>query len=359
MDKNALLYYQSASALKMPLTLAEHMSGFVINLGKRLYFFRGGETPFNCGSSISVTANKYCMNKTLEAAGFPMPKAEAVRKDQFNDEQIDHVLKSVCFPLVVKPMKNTCLGVDVLCNITAIDQLKKYMNQCYERHDFLSLEEFHAGLHCYRVLVFYNKVIGVVQRFPPMVVGDGIHSISALINLQNSDRLQLKDRVSLGLIQVDEECNIRLKELNLSLDTIPKNNETIVLGYTCETSRGGTELSLGKKIASANARLFCKAARALNLNLVGFDVVCEDILVPLEQSRGVIIEANHNPDITIHENPMSGTPSLVSKKMMRRLIYRHPLAYLLGLYQGMRGAIYFKSIAVVSLFLAFKSIFLK
>lgn len=333
MEKNAELYYKSACALKLPLQLTDHIAGFVIKLGRRLFFFRRGGTPFNCGSSIGIANNKFCANKILEAAGFPVPKALAMDRDTFKKINLEEYIQDMTFPLVIKPMINTSLGEDVLCNITTVSQLKHFMTKRFKDHKFLLIEEFHDGLNSYRVLVFHNKVIGVVARRSARVVGDGIHSIRALIALHNIEREKFSNTVSLGPIKVDEEYHIRLKELNMTLDTIPNDNETVVLCYTCNSTRGGTMESLGNKICKENARLLCAAANALDLNLVGFDVLCEDICIPIETSRGMIIEANHTPDITIHENPMSGIRNQVSKKMLFRLILKHPVAYLRGLYQ--------------------------
>ena len=354
MDKNALLYLKSARALKMSLTIREQIAGFEINLGKRRYFFRGAETPFNHGSSLSVASNKYCMNKMLAECGFPVPKADAFSKDQFDKQKIESLIEYLNFPLVVKPMSGTSAGLDVLCNITNVAELNACMKDRYQRHNFLSVEEFHSGLNSYRVLVFYNKVIGVVQRFSARVIGDGIHSINELIIQENESREKLKHTVSLGSIKVDEEYHIRLNELDMALDTIPKDKEEVVLCYACNSTRGGTMKSLGKSICLENARLLCRAANALSLNIVGFDVVCEDILIPIETSGGVIVEANYNPDITIHENPMQGIPTRVSKNILFRLILQHPIAYLLGLCQTRRNCFYIKSTLIASVFIVWK-----
>lgn len=333
MDKNDFLYYQSALALKLPAKLIAEIDGFRIKMGKHRLYFRGGITPFNNISSSCIAINKYCMNKLLESSGLPIPRAIAFHRKKFNEESLESLIKNLSFPLVVKPMKNTALGKDVLCNIDNMDQLNDYMKKCFQDHDFLSVEEFHPQLNAYRVLVYFNKVIGVVQRYPACVVGDGIHSIKELIEIHNVEREKFNAKVSLGPIKVDEEYQIRLNELQMTLDTIPKDKERVVLCYTCNSTRGGTMESLGAKICVENARLMCQAAKVLNLNIVGFDVLCEDINIPIVKSRGVIIEANCNPDITIHENPMYGTPNQVSKKILRRLIFRYPLTYLLGFYR--------------------------
>lgn len=351
MEINAELYYKSACALKLPSELTEHIAGFVIKLGKRLFFFRRGGIPFNCGSSMGIATNKFCANKILDAAGFPVPKARPMDRNTFKNLNLDDYIKDMRFPLVLKPMINTSLGIDVICNITSLSQLNNFMIKLFKEHEFLLIEEFHDGLNSYRVLVFHNKVIGVVQRRSARVVGDGIHSIRALIELHNIEREKFSKTVTLGPIKVDDESLIRLNEINMTLDTIPENNETVILCYTCNSSRGGTMESLGNKICKENARLICAAAKAMDLNLVGFDVICEDICTPIKTSRGFIIEANHTPDISIHENPMFGIPNKVSKTILLRLIKKHPLAYLKGLYQHANVAVYVKSTFVLILLL--------
>lgn len=357
MDKNARLYYQSAQALRLPVAALEYIYGFEIKLGKRRYFFRGGETPFNCGSSLGVASNKYCMNKMLAASGFPVPEGNAFNRYEFKDTNLDSLIKDLNFPLVVKPMSGTATGTDVICNITTTEQLRACMKERYKRYEYLSVEAFHSGLNSYRVLVFYNRVIGVVQRFSARVVGDNRHTIRELVAIENIKRKVLEETVSLGPIKLDEEVDIRLNELGMTLETIPKAEETVILCYTCNSTRGGTMHSLGKKICIENAKLLCNAARALDLNIVGFDVACEDILTPIESSRGVIIEANHNPDITIHENPMTGVRTRVSKVILRQLIMRHPVAYLSGLFRASnKNGFYFKSVLILSGYLVWKSV---
>ena len=353
MNKTAQLYYQSARALKLPTLLINQIAGFKIKLGSQHYFFRGGDTPFNNESSMRIADNKYCTNKLLKASGFPTPKAHAFGRDRFKHEKIESLIEDLKFPLVVKPMSGTALGTDVLCNINTITQLSAYMKSCYQTYPFLSVEEFHGGLNSYRVLIFYNQIIGVIQRFPASVVGDGVHSIKTLIAMNNVTREILKNSISLEPIKIDQEMKIRLKELNMTLDTIPKEMESITLCYTCNSSRGGTVKSLGKSICVENSKLLCRAAKVLGLNLVGFDVLCEDILIPFEASGGMIIEANSNPDMSIHENPMMGPKNQVCKKIVRRLLLRHPLAYLFTLSQNKSNHLYFKSSLVFFILLAY------
>jgi cyanophycin synthetase len=294
------------------------------------------------------------MNKVLGSAGFPVPKATAFNEREFKEKNLEFLMEDLHFPVVIKPTNGTALGQDVICNINNTIDLDRLLKKKFVDHKLLTIEEFHGGLKSYRVLVFFNKVIGVVQRFPAHVIADGIHTIAELIDITNIEREKLKDHLTLGPIQIDEEVHIRLKEMNLTLESIATAQECIVLLHTCNSSRGGTMTSLGKSICPENARLICQAAKALNLDFVGFDVACEDILIPIKKSRGIIIEANYNPDLTIHENPISGIPCNVSKKIVQRLILQHPIAYFARVYQHKKKSVSTKSMLIIFMFIAFK-----
>lgn len=352
MDKNTKLYFDSARALFLSPATIDDIAGFSIARGKQRYFFRGAITPFNSSSGLIISSNKYCMNKLLASAGFPVAKANSYNIEEFQEECLESLIKEFNFPLVVKPTCGTALGEDVLCNITSMEQLRAGILKRFQRHKFLSIEEYHSDLNSYRVLILYNKVIGVVQRFPASVTGDGVHSIKELIDLQNIERAMRYGNLTQQAIKIDEECIHRLKSLKMTINTIPQLNEKIVICYTCNSSRGGTLKSLGKQIHKKNAQLLCRAAKELDLNFVGLDVACEDIMTPIETSRGIIIEANHAPDITLHEYPMEGKRCQVSKTIMRRIIFQHPILYLLGLLQSRRLAFYNRVLLVGALCLA-------
>ena len=325
MNRTLFLYLQAAKFLKLPMKYCEEFAGIFVKLAGKTYYFRHGFTPFNVGSSDNVTLNKYYINCLLSKAGFPVPKATIVSiKDRVNGVWS---LPKLNYPIVAKPALNTGCGLNVFCNIKNEPILVEYLNEFAEKHKLILLEDFKQDLISYRVLVFFNKVIAVTQRDPASVVGDGKHTIFELINLENEKRNKITT-VTLGDIIVDKEYETKLKEMNINLDYIPKLNEKIVLCYTCNSTRGGTMISLGKAICPENARLACQAAKLLNLNLVGFDIVCENIMRPIQESRGFIIEANANPDITIHESPLTGICMPITTIFLKKLIKKHPFVYL-------------------------------
>jgi D-alanine-D-alanine ligase-like ATP-grasp enzyme len=347
MRKNTARYFESGLKYLLPVFDTPDIDGFTLQLGKNRYYFRDKITPFNDWASSSIADNKYSTNKLLEMAGFPVPKATAISFAQFEQGLLEEIIVGMKFPLVAKPTSDTAFGQDVLCNIKDISQLETYLKKYGPNYDFITIEEFHGNLNSYRILVFNYQVIGVVQRFPAQITGDGEHTIQELIKLENLRRPH--EHEVLAPIRVDVECKIRLNELGLVLEDIPAQGEKITLAYTCNSTRGGSFISLGNKIGRANRRLMSRAARLLNLKLVGFDVVCTDINISMLKSAGVFIEANSKPSIRIHEEATQGLPLNVSLTIMRSFIYRHPVLYLLSLFENKRSRVYARALLIVLL----------
>ena len=346
-DKNAERYYKSSKALFLPVKPIQAINGFELKLGNRHYLFNGCETPFNNISSASTAEDKYCTHQILEMAGIPVPKAVSLHVNDFNQNKTEEVIADLKFPLVIKPLVNGAQGRDVLCNIQTFEELQIALAQHFKSYNYLLVEEFHGKLTSYRVLVFNRRVIGVVIRYPASVIGDGQHNITELVALTNKKRKAISD--FLGPIKLDDEGQIKLKELGINAEYIPSIGERVALCYTSNATRGGTFRPLGNQICKENRKLMIKVAAVLNLGLAGIDVECADINRPIEQTNGVIIEVNHRPSIRIHECPIDGTPHLVTKQIMRYFIFRHPLSYLYALYSNKPTSFYIRTFMLTSI----------
>ena len=307
----------------------EHIGGFTIILGKNRYHFRGGFTPFNNICSVSISMNKFCTNKVLESEGIPVPKSSGVTLQEFNENTWN--IDELTYPLVAKPSRGSACGHNVICNLKNREELVDHIKRNIHMQHYISIEEYQGGLRSFRVLVFYDQVIGVVERIPAHVVGDGVQTIRALIKEQNIIRKKMKATVPTGPIRINQETQTIFEEMGLSIEDIPEKGKVVPIRYICNSTYGGTFVSYKPDIiCEENAKLAIKAAQVLNLNLVGFDVLCEDIRTPIETSRGFIIEANGDPDLTIHEQDYFGTKVPVSKIILKKLISKHPLLYFTG-----------------------------
>lgn len=317
-----------------------------MELGKRTFYFCGAEPPLNPATSTKLVQHKYLANRFLEQAGIPVPKAVILMRDEFHDGSYIKEINPLQWPLVAKPLQDQ-RGNGVLCNIKSISELQDYLTTAFERYELIIIEEFHAQLNSYRVLVFNQKIIGIVLRYPAHVLGNGKDNIPQLIQKTNQERLLINE--FLGPILLDAEAKICLREQGLTPEYIPQVGEKIALGYTSNATRGGTYENYHGKVCHYNRQLMKKVANVLDLKLVGIDVQCADLNIPINDSHGVIIEANEVPSIRIHELPMYGKPVFVTRKIMRYFIYQHPLAYLLSLYSNKRTAFYMRSASLILL----------
>lgn len=349
MKKNAKRYYQSALYYHLPVEPLPDLDGFLVHIGKKNYYFFERSTPFNNMNSHRLALHKYYTSYFLAKAGIPVPAFVAISKQRFDDGMLEEDIAELEFPLVAKPMMATGFGDDVFCNIQTIQQLQEHLQQLFERYSYVNVEEYHGNLKSYRVLVFKQKVIGVVYRRAAFVEGDGVHSIRELIEMTNQKRQQQSE--ILKPIVHDMECEISLQKLSMTLDSVPKSGEEIPLGFTSNSSRGGTFKSIGKTICRENKAILLKAAKILDLDIAGIDVECEDINIPFSKSEGVVIEVNSSPSVRVHEESFEGKPVAVTRTIMRSLIFKHPFAYCWILFNHRQTRPYIRAIIILIVFL--------
>lgn len=337
LSKSVVLYYHAAQALglKPELLLDIGFRGFRIVLAGQAYYFQGSETPFNNQVSSILAKNKYCLNQLLSKAGLPVPKARSVAGVEYHSEWVDQIATELKFPVVAKPTNISGLGKLVVCNIQTTDQLKAYLQKCFASNkiEVMSVEEMHCNLKEYRVTVFFGEVKGIAERIGAQITGDGLSTIEELINAYNkkSEQATLASDYPVGFIKVtDVELLQNLQSMGLCLQDKLEKNKKIQLINTCNVTRGGKAWPIDKnKIHPLNAALLKKAAQVLELNMVGFDLLCEDISIPFpSSSRGVILEANENPAASIMELDKTPMKESYSYQIMKKFKQRHPLAFL-------------------------------
>lgn len=322
MNEIAMVYYKRCLEYGLNPVRVPEMAGFEVQFGKKRVSFRQGFVSLNSDTPTSIAANKFATNRLLARNGIPVPNAKAYTKKEYQEGEAD--FSDLNFPVVLKPTWDTACGKGVICKIPNAAELNALMAKSYGEYKCLSIEEFQGDLRSYRVLVLDGKVIAVLERNSAHVIGDGKHTIDELIEIENAKRVILKEKVPFGKIQITEETQLIFRELGISSTYIPALNEKIKLRHACNATFGGTVVGLNiKAICKENAAMAVRAAEILDLKLVGFDVICEDIGIPLDESRGYFIEANYDPDITIHEFAPEGEPSYPSKQIIKHIMKRH------------------------------------
>jgi len=248
----------------------------------------------------SIAQDKDLTKTLLHAAGVPVPLGKPV--DSLDEAW--QVAQNIGLPVVVKPQDGN-QGKGVTVNITD----REAFNAAYEtadRYGKVMVEKFLPG-HDFRLLVVGNKLVAAARREPPLVVGDGKHTVRQLVNQVNADpRRGEGHATSLTKIRFDDIAIGRLHEQGLQPDDVPEKGRRVILRNNANLSTGGTATDVTDDVHPEVAARVVAAARMVGLDICGVDVVCESVLRPLEEQNGGIVEVNAAPGLRMHLNPSYG-----------------------------------------------------
>ncbi len=161
----------------------------------------------------------------------------------------------------------------------------------------------------FRATVIGGKSVAVLRRDPAFVVGDGIHTIRALAELENKNPRRRGGHFH--LLPIDETAEQELARQNLSWASIPAAGKYIPLGQKASRGEGigGGTTDVTRETHPDNVAVFEKVAATLRDPLVGIDFIIADISKSWrDQPRSGVIECNSMPFIDLHHDPLYGEP---------------------------------------------------
>lgn len=273
---------------------------------------RGSLIEETGGTFVIIANNKDATYKVLSHYGFNTPKTVAVK----SEEDAVQKAKEMGYPLVVKPSSDH-QGIGVTAHITSDEELRQafqYAHSHKTRSKKILLQE-HVSGRDYRVLVIDYHVFAVAERVPAHVVGDGITTVKDLIQEKNLRRKDLKD------IPLDESAQNTLAKQSFSLESVPKEGETVYIKSIANIATGGEVIECTDDMPPENRELFEKMAKTIHGNVAGIDVICDDITQPLEENY-TVIEVNQNPDFYPFLSPTKGKPRNAAPEILK-LVFPH------------------------------------
>lgn len=284
-------YIQAADTLGIKYTIIIRSLLAKFEHEEKHWFIINTVTPLTSSPSATIAKRKYLTNLILSSYGIDVPKQETL------NSAIDAIKFFNKYKrIVIKPAQQLGGKGITLLPETEQEVIQSYntaleMNRSKGNTKVLG-EEFINGEN-YRFLVVGEKVVGIVWRKSPRVIGNSKNTIRELIDQRNKERKMLM----LKPIPIDSEVEIRLKNADLTLDTIPKEGQEIILRYNCNLSTGGTTEECSNIVDPYYKELAVKATKALGLEFGGVDVIAEDIT---KKAKCGINEVNYNPGLRLH-----------------------------------------------------------
>ena len=244
---------------------------------------------FNSKNSHYTAKNKPKTNDILLKNNVPTPNHIIVNKNNKN------IFKNAekYFPCVLKPVDGM-QGKDVYTHIDTQKEFDKILNELLYKYDNIMLENLVSGNN-YRIFVFNNKVMDIIEREKPFIIGDGLNNVQELINNKNE---LLRSRNLFEVKYIDEKL---IKQQNYNMNDIVKNNDKIFITNTVNFHNGANAKRIPiNEICDVNINLFIKAHQLIGLECSGVDYMSDDIKVPYFKNKGHIIEMNDMVDTKIH-----------------------------------------------------------
>ncbi|MSP26443.1 MAG: cyanophycin synthetase [Myxococcales bacterium] len=250
---------------------------------------------------VEIAQDKELTASLLARAGLPTPRHERAH----SAEEAVAVAERIGFPVVVKPM-DLSHGRGVALNLADGEAVKDGFEKAFELSNYVLVEKFCKG-NDHRVLVIGDRVVAVAERVPGHVVGDGVATISQLVERVNADpRRGVGHEKMLTRIVIDHQATRLLALANFTLATVLPMGELFALRSTGNLSTGGTAVDRTDVIHPDNAQIAVRAAKVIGLDVAGIDIVCPDISQSLREKGGVIVEVNAAPGFRMHVAPTVG-----------------------------------------------------
>ncbi len=262
---------------------------FRLSYGGRSLLCRESLSELTSGVAMSICDDKAVTRRVVERAGLKVPAQLAATPD---DATIDAFI-SQHGSVVVKPARGE-QGRGISVGLTDLAQVRTAIEHARAHCEQVLLEACFDGEDL-RLLVIDFRVVAAALRRPPLVVGDDTHSVRELIERQSRRRAAATGGES--RIPIDVETERCLAVAGLTLDAVPSQGVEIQVRRTANLHTGGTIHDVTEIVHGRLVDAACKAARAINIPVVGIDFMVRAATEP----DYVFIEANERPGLANHE----------------------------------------------------------
>jgi GNAT-family acetyltransferase (TIGR03103 family) len=266
---------------------AEH-GFFRLTHGGRTVSCRESLTDLTSAVAMSRCDDKRVTRKVLAAAGLRLPEQALVR----NDTQVAAFLHRHG-RIVVKPARGE-QGRGVKVDLRTLDEVHRAIEEARAHCDDVIMEELVPGQDL-RIVVIDYQVVAAATRRPAEITGDGQTTVRELIAKQSRRR----EAATAGEshIPLDAETERCVRAAGHTMDTVLPAGTVLPVRKTANLHTGGTIHDVTDQLHPALREVAERAARALEIPVVGFDFMVPD----LGGTDYAIIEANERPGLANHE----------------------------------------------------------
>ena len=254
----------------------------------RHFLSTGSQCDSHTGTMLQY--NKVISNLLVTRLGFP-----GVEHGVANTA--DHAITladRLGYPVVIKPVDGR-QGQGVTVGATSEEEVAiAFAEASAISPGHAIIERFVEGQDL-RLNVLCGRFEYAILRSPPRLTGDGKHTVTELIELENERRpaegYPKKLKVDPAMLTVLQKQNLLLN------DRVPAG-KIVTLRGAANSDAGGTFVDITNRVHVDNQRMAEAIARCFRLHTVGIDFLSTDITKSWREVRCAVIEVNSTPTIT-------------------------------------------------------------
>ena len=270
------------------------------------------ETDRTSAIAENIAGRKDLTKELLASCGVPVPEGREVESAGDAWEAAE----DIGLPVVVKPT-DANHGRGVFTDLNTRDEVEKAYTAAKGEGSGVMVERFVRG-NAHRLLVVGNRMVAAIRGKVLAVIGDGVSTVAQLVEAQinNDPRCGDAEEFPLSPLSLPDSqiARLELERQGLSPESVPASGQEVLLKRQGDLAYDETD-EVHPDVAAA-ATL---AARIVGLDIAGIDLVAEDVIRPLAETRGAIVEVNAGPGLLMHLKPAEGKPRPVGEAIANHL----------------------------------------
>ena len=202
--------------------------------------------------------------------------------------------KKLKYPVIVKP--NSKSQGNGVCLVSNAQELRQALLEIFKDEKVAIIEKYLPGKD-YRIVVLDGEIISAYERIALSVVGDGKHSILAL--LKKKQKLFIKNNRDTRINFEDSRMKMKLQRLGLTFKSILPKNKKVYLLDNANLSTGGDATDVTNTIHAGFKKIAVNLTRDMGLRIAGVDIMVTegDITKNPKDCAYYIIEINAAPGL--------------------------------------------------------------
>jgi cyanophycin synthetase len=263
--------------------------------GKHGRFFSTTSNQCDSHSGTMLQRNKVTSNLLVRRLGFP-----GVEHGVANTADGAATLANqLGYPVVIKPIDGR-QGLGVTAGVTSGEEVAVAFAEANAISPGEVIVERLVEGENVRLAVYGGRFATATIRSPPRLVGDGKHTVTELIELENQRRAEATAEYSKEL-KIDDVTIAMLQKQNLRLSDRVSAGRVVSLRTVANTSAGGIAVLVTDRVHADNWRMAEAIARCFRLDTVGIDFLTADITKSWREVKCAIIEVNTSPQFSFED----------------------------------------------------------